>query len=238
MNCDVLDRYLDLYLDGELAAEERAEVEVHLRACGPCREAATIEARLRAAVRQTLLSVRAPGSLHEAVAQRVRDGRLPVHRTTLIVAYAAVVTVVAGAGYGAVAFFSATSPADDAVAVHLAASGSEVLGDRGQVTEFLKTHAPFAFQLPLEDREGVRLVGARVTTLGAVPAVVYLYDVDGQRVSVAQYPQGDLAEDHVRLDRRSGVTVASWFRPVMPVRKVVTRSLRGMLLGEMPGAPR
>ena len=212
MNCDVLTRYLDLYLDGELAVEERAEVEAHLRACEDCRGIASIEARLRAAVRHALGAVRAPRSLHDHVARRLRDhGRWSESQRTMVLAWAAVALVVIGVGYAAtMVVMPGRDPAADAVAAHVAATDSEVWGDRGHVTDFLLAHAPFAPRVPIEDREGVRLVGARVAQLGATPAVVYLYDVGGRRVSIAQYRSAEDQGPSMTLDHREGYAVATW----------------------------
>jgi hypothetical protein len=62
------------------------------------------------------------------------------------------------------------------------------------------------------DREGVRLLGARVTQLASgTPAVVYLYDVGGRRITVAQYPLPDgEAPSGLRLNRKDGLTVATF----------------------------
>ena len=100
MDCDVLSRYLDLYLDGELAIEERSEVEAHVRTCGACRAVVTAEARFRAVLRQQLLSVRAPGSLREQVRERLAARRRPVAMAWMPpLAYAAAVAAVAVLGY-------------------------------------------------------------------------------------------------------------------------------------------
>lgn len=213
MDCDTLTRYLDLYLDGELAVEERAEVESHLRGCTPCRDAAGAEARFRTAMQQTLLAVRAPRSLHEQVARRIRDRRAlaePQPRV-FVLAYAASLLMVVGAAYGGwVAVTRTADPADDAIAAHAALDGSEVFGDSKRVGEFLKVRAPFGFRVPIAERDGVRLVGARVTRLGSVPAIVYLYDVEGRQVSVAQYPTAEGAAGNLKLDHRDGYMVATW----------------------------
>ncbi|MBM4394818.1 MAG: zf-HC2 domain-containing protein [Deltaproteobacteria bacterium] len=211
MECEVLGRYLDLYLDGELAVEERAEIEAHLRGCESCRMAATHEARFRTAVRHAMLGVRAPRSLHEQVARRLRSRADEAPRVGMVVAWAASIAVVIGVAFGASTVLGPADPLDDAVAVHAAASGSEVWGDAARVTGFLRERAPFTFRVPIEDREGLRLVGARVTRLGTSPAIVYQYDLGGRRVSVAQYPLSDPARPGgLRMDQRRGYTVATW----------------------------
>jgi anti-sigma factor (TIGR02949 family) len=211
MECDAIGRYLDLYLDGELAAEERAEIETHLRDCGACREATGREARIRTSMRQALLSVRAPRSLHDQVARRLREGAWMEPQRTVVLSYAAVALLVVGVGYSATLFLPGrTSPSDDAVAVHRQTTGTEVYGDRTQVAAFLRDHAPFPTRVPVADQDGLKLVGARVTKLGEVPAVLYLYEADGHRVSIAQYPTSNEGAPGLVVDQRSGLMVATW----------------------------
>ncbi len=215
MDCEVLSRYLDLYLDGELALEERAEVEAHVRTCDECKTAISLETRFRAALRQSFSTIRAPGSLHEGVARRLREhragSRTPAWGPSL--AYAATLLVVAGAGY---AFLTMTAsppdPASSVVAAHTASSGTEVYGDVERVSTFLKEHAPFQAHVPIGDREGLRLIGARVTQLASgTPAIVYLYDLGGRRMTVAQYPAPEgAAPSGVRLGRQDGLTVVTF----------------------------
>jgi anti-sigma factor (TIGR02949 family) len=227
MDCETLSRYLDLYLDGELAVEERVEVEAHVRGCDACRRIVTGEARFRAVLRQQLLSVRAPGSLREAVHERLASRRRhsPLNWMPTL-AYAAAVAGVAVLGYAVIATYpKAPDPVAGAVAAHVAASGPEVSGDREQVESFLRTHAPFSYRLPLADREDIRLVGARVTRLNGLPAVVYQYEAGGKRFSVAQYqpPEGG-GEVAPRLDHQDGYTVATY----------PDRGLVQTLVGDLP----
>jgi len=213
MDCDAIARYVDLYLDGELAIEERAEVEAHLKTCGPCRAAATMEARFRTGLRQALLGLRAPGSLRQQVSRLMRDSQESTRpRFALTLGYAGAVVVMAVVGYAVVAaMWRSDDPADSAVAAHVASSDTEVYGDVAHVAAFLGKHAPFTFRVPIQDRDGVRLVGARVTALRDTPAVVYLYDVGDRRVSVTQYPyRPDSQDPGLKVDRRSGYTVATY----------------------------
>jgi anti-sigma factor (TIGR02949 family) len=213
MDCDALMRYLDLYLDGELAPEERAEVDAHLRTCPGCSGIATAENRFRGLVRQHLQSVRAPRSLRNAVQERLVERRRGAPATWMPpLAYAAAVAGIAVLGYAVIATYpKAPDPVLGAVAAHVAVSAPEVSGDREQVESFLRTRAPFPYRLPVAERDDVRLVGARVTRLSGVPAVVYLYDAGGRRFSVAQYLPPEGAEPPAaRLDHRDGYTVATY----------------------------
>lgn len=76
MSAHVLDR-LSLYLDGELAAAERSEVESHLRGCAPCARHLEELAAVDAAARE--LPVPAPPGYFDSLPARVR-ARLPRSR--------------------------------------------------------------------------------------------------------------------------------------------------------------
>lgn len=214
MDCETLARYLDLYLDGELALEERAEIEAHLRGCPQCRESASAEIRFRSGLRQAMLSARAPASLREQVVRRVRENANHAGNGRFLTSLlaAAAVLLIAVVGYGVISVWPLDEdPVEDLIKAHRASSGSEVFGNLEQVMEFLRTHAPFPFRLPQPEGPEARLVGARVTNLGSSPAVLYLYDVKGRRVTIAQYPARDEGPgSQVRLDRRSGFVVATY----------------------------
>ncbi len=214
MDCETLARYLDLYLDGELALEERAEVEAHLKGCPGCQEAAAAEVRFRTGLRQALLSARAPASLREQVSRRLQQEVSAAGNARFLPALlaAAAVLMIAVVGYGVLALWTVPEdPVQDVVEAHRVSSDSEVFGDRDQVLGFLRAHAPFRFRVPVPDGEDARLVGARVTRFGASPAVVYLYDVGGRRVTIAQYPAPDTGPGPgLRLDRRAGFVVATY----------------------------
>jgi len=214
MDCNTLERYADLYLDGELAFEERSEVEAHLKDCNDCREAVSHELRFRQGLRESLLSVRAPASLKENVRRRLRRERERLERPRYlpIISSAAAVMLLVILGYGVVYMFDdGSDPTEGAIAAHVAASGSEVHGTPGQVLSFLEKNAPFDYKVPLDDREGVRLIGARVTSLGSTPAIVYLYDIGGKSISVAQYRSAETGRDtDLKVGRRSGYVVATF----------------------------
>jgi len=211
MDCETLSRYLDLYLDAELAEQERAEVEAHLRGCEPCRQAAAAEVRFRVGLREALQAARAPASLREQVARRVRAEAHASSRWTTTLAVAAAILVIGVVGYGVVS--TVAPPADpmgEVVAAHQSAVNSEVFGTSDRVLDFLNTHAPFAYRVPLPEGPDVRLVGARVSRVGLEPAVLYLYDVAGRRVTIAQYPQHPGERLEPSLDRRAGYLVATY----------------------------
>jgi len=210
MTCEEAGRYEDLYLDGEMAPEERGRMEAHLAACPSCRLRVAEWVRLRAAVRQRMQEVQAPTSLREAVTHRLRGERSPLRRWVVPLALAASLAVVLLRVWPAAQ--DALAPLEEhAVATHLAVAGPEVQGDRATVESFLQGRVPFPVRVPLPDRPDIRLLGARIARVGARPAVVYLYDASGHRLSVTQYaPAGESLPAAPRIGQRDGLTVVTY----------------------------
>lgn len=70
MNCQEAQPHLATHADGELGGALRSEVEQHLSACGPCRDAVHDWRRLRAAANRVLCEAACPAALRAAVTAR------------------------------------------------------------------------------------------------------------------------------------------------------------------------
>lgn len=212
MVCEEAIRYEDLYLDGEMAPEERLRMEAHLAACLACRTRMAEWIRIRSIVRQRMGEVRAPASLRETLTHRLRRERLKDRRRVVALALAAsLVLAVPLAGFLWDRSERPIPLEDRAVAAHLAIAGPEVQGDRATIESFLQDRVPFPVRVPLPDQPGVRLLGARIARVGTQPAVVYLYDASGHRISVTQYaPAEEGLPPGPRLGRRDGLTVLTY----------------------------
>jgi len=212
MVCEEAVRYEDLYLDGEMAPDERLRMEAHLAACPACRNRVTEWLRFHTVVRQRMGEVRAPASLREALDHRLRRERNPSRRRLIPLALAASLALTLPLAKGLWSRPEDPLPLEDhAVATHLAIAGPEVQGDRATVESFLQARVPFPVRVPLPDQPGIRLLGARVARVGSRPAVVYLYDASGHRVSVTQYaPAGEDLPGAPRVGQRDGLTVVTY----------------------------
>lgn len=70
--CQEVLRELEVYLDGELAAEEAARVEVHLAECNPCFQRQEFVSTLRRIVREKCGRVeRLPGAARDRIRRAV-----------------------------------------------------------------------------------------------------------------------------------------------------------------------
>lgn len=67
MNCKDCVQELNGFLDRELSEAEIAQVEVHLKKCGPCEDLFTFKRELRVLVRECCREDEAPSSLRDSV---------------------------------------------------------------------------------------------------------------------------------------------------------------------------
>jgi mycothiol system anti-sigma-R factor len=226
MSCRELDSFVLPYLDGELEATERADIERHLAECPACAKHVHSEAAfrdvLRSRVRQSLEGQRAPDALRERVRRGIRAERRragAVRWATGGAAAAAVAVVVAGS------FWTLKQQQRDKL-VHDAA------------TRFYKQQLPFDLPAPghaaaeaysaAQLEHGVRLPqfqnaivkGARVSNIVDKPAVLVAYDVpapagDVHRANlyVIDDSRGDVPAQRLPsldLANERGVNVVIW----------------------------
>ncbi|PYQ03877.1 MAG: hypothetical protein DMF83_19850 [Acidobacteria bacterium] len=151
MSAHVLDR-LSLYLDGELAAAARSEVEAHLRGCSACAHHLEELAAVDAAARD--LPVPAPPGYFDSLPARVRARLPPPRRRTAPGWMWAAAAGVALAALTPLLFRQAASPLPEA----------ERTEDEARVA----TPPPTIANAPvIAPAEAPRLGGARAKTLAA-----------------------------------------------------------------------
>lgn len=72
VNCEEALRDLYGYLDGEITAERREHIRVHIEECGPCLDAFDFETDLRELVARTC-QTEAPDTLRDRVARAILE---------------------------------------------------------------------------------------------------------------------------------------------------------------------
>ncbi len=233
MDCAELARALDAYLDGELAARDRGEAEVHLTACPACRRLADAQGRVRAAVRLSLRVAMGPGapagSAPAAVLERLRAGlraeRAPAWRRWLTPLRMAAVAACA-AGVLVVLFTQGrTDPlVEDAVRKHSRDLPLEVtaaaLGPES-VAGWFAGKLDFNAAPPRFGGGGVRILGARLSHISDRPAAYVRYQAPRGRFGlfIIDDPERRFGEagravrvgdTTVRLANARGFNVAVW----------------------------
>lgn len=213
MTCESFYRFLDLFVDGELSPEENAEMVAHLQTCDRCRALAKAEILLKEKIREVYASKKAPNSLRLQVQEVVSREMSPFWRSKTFWGGALGIAVASCALLSLVFLSSGETPedlSDLAVKSHEEVTDQQVFGDAQKITKFLETHAPFKFKIPFQPSSSLNLVGAKVTNLGSRPAVLYFYDVQGKRLSVAQYPKMKPKRSKPRIFRKKHYLVATY----------------------------
>ena len=184
--CDTIDTLAMVYLDDELAAEERRELELHLHECVTCRDHLAAERKTRLALRARLAPPPAPALLRKRI-ERALDtedrGSAADSRRTAITRWALPGAAVAAAAASLVLFFGIqpsgdepkSSVAQEAVKVQRRPRPLEVQG--ASTGPWLAQHFEPDVTVPSFEDRGVRLVGARLVQVKEYDAAQIFYEV-------------------------------------------------------------
>ena len=184
--CDTIDTLAMVYLDDELAPEERRELELHLHECTGCRDHVGAERKGRVELRALLAPPPAPALLRARI-DRALDaadrGTAAEARRGALTRWFLPGTAVAAAA-AALALFVAIQPATDpprssiaqeAVKVQRKTRPLEVQG--ASTGPWLRQHYAQDVTVPSFDDRGVRLVGARLVQVRDYDAAQIFYEV-------------------------------------------------------------
>lgn len=190
MQCREAERLVDLSLDGEVTPREQAELDVHILECPRCRERSAahrwMHGSIRAKLQDSYEGLGAPGALKTRVQAELRDA----HRQTRAGAWrVALPLAMAVAVVAILSWTRSTAPTlspDEAVVHHTRNVLPEVRarGSAREVERFIERRLGRAFAVPAPEDRNLRLVGARVSSLGEDEAAHFMYDHRGARVSV------------------------------------------------------
>jgi len=216
-NCWTIDPLVTPYVDGELPAADREVVELHLRACRPCRARVMSEQAVRDLVttrKPSLKTSCAPAALRTRCQQSVaRDkaaaarsriflpGRLPLRPLAL----AATLVLIVGAAF----IYPLTESSSRVLAAELALDHMKCFMLNGA----LGTHhtvdtvesslvSAFGWQPNLPDRPeqaGLELVGERTCVYGEGRVAHVMYRQNGRPVSIFMLPDDGRAEETLNV---------------------------------------
>jgi len=227
MECLDLERLLPAYADGEFAASESTEAELHLAHCARCREQVESQIAFR-----VFLQTHAGTGPAASDTLRARIGRdLARERATenlrrfaAFSAMAAGLVVVASAGY-MVAGWSSSPPLNliaDAVDRHSRALPVEVTPAAGDVDSWFQGKVDFNVRAPrFRSPSGPQLVGARLANVREQQAAYFVYGDGGQkRMTLLVFPgstdrladgqRRQVAGHDVIMANERGYNVALW----------------------------
>lgn len=222
MNCPDVQKFIHAFMDGEFDEQEQVLVRAHLNTCQQCRAMAQFEEKLRERLRQGEPEVVAPPQLRarirraldEAEPQGVwaetGDGWAQRWLWKLIPAGVAAALLAGVVVSGRVEQSNEDAVVRESLAWHRQTVPMDVAGPGlEQVRRFLSDKVEFAVRPPVFKEPSTRLVGARLSNLGAHRAAYLRYQVGPQRVSVFIFDPTtvNLHGHAVRMGDRQGYMV-------------------------------
>ena len=222
MNCKQLEDLLSPYLDGELDATQRADVEQHLAKCPGCTRALKDLQVMHQALQAPALRHHASETLQQRIKLKLRDADARAQRGTWPrwAAVAATVVIAAALTWNFLPRGNAPAPDVDDAMVDAAVDQQQDAVQSGHLVQLSASYAKavqawftgkLAYVPPVPDlsTEGFALTGARLDTVHGVPAaaLVYQHGADVVTVFVCPAQHGDKDLD---TDSDDGYQVAYW----------------------------
>ena len=190
MNCPDVQKFIHAYLDGEFDEQEQVLVGAHLQTCQECRDMAQFEEKLRQRLRREQPQVVAPPELRARIRRALGEvepdeGWAQRWLWKLIPAGVAAALLAGVVVSGRLEQANEDPVVRESIAWHRQAVPMDVVGPGlEQVRRFLSDKVEFAVRPPEFKEPKTRLVGARLSNLGAHRAAYLRYQVGPQRVSV------------------------------------------------------
>jgi mycothiol system anti-sigma-R factor len=221
MDCREIDSLLYPFLDGELEAGERFEIESHLGDCPACMARLEAEQRLKDVVRDRVALAQAPAALRARVFSGVRaEQRKERAQHWLKISAAALVVCAAGSGVAWVRNSGLRERyTEDAALGHARKLPVEVQQDTNEAVESW-FDGKLDYHVEVPRLANARVTGARISNVSDKAAAYISYQAqsaDGRARRVGVYVMDDAenelsAEDwpEVRVTQSHGYNVATW----------------------------
>lgn len=213
MNCRLVRRHLDAFVDSELDPSSQLEFERHVSVCAGCQEHAAVLVSLKQATRDAYEDADMPEHLVARVADALaqadqgRSAASPLVRVVPLKMRHAVPMAAAAAAllvFGWVGNPGPTGTEDgqptvaaslggglfeDVVNLHSKQLPADVSGERGNeaVVSYFRDKLAFPVAPPAFQGLTARLIGARLSNVRERQAAAFYYDVGGHRVTLVVF---------------------------------------------------
>jgi anti-sigma factor RsiW len=217
MNCTAWKDKLDAYLDGELAAQESAAMDEHLRTCRDCAAEAFHRMQMKRATRAAAVRFTAAPGLQQRIAKSIAPKRRPL-AFLLSPAFAFAVALILIVAVSAVVMVS-HSTRERAVAelvdLHVAALASAnpvdvVSTDRHTVKPWFQGKLPFTFNLPELEGSQYKLVGGKLVYFDHRPGAHLIFELRKHELSLFIVQQTASAPAGLFSHAENGFSIESW----------------------------
>lgn len=200
MTCEELRACLDVYLDRELDVARSLDARAHLADCVDCQWAYAREGEFRALLKARLPQVAAPPELHARIRASLTAAERPsawarVPRALRWVSLPVAALALLALTFGLRAWMAPgpTPIVSELVSQHqvysrMATPAEIASADQAAVAGWLNQRVRFEVPVPDFSPAGIRLIGARLSSLSDREVAYLLYEKQGTRVSLFAFP--------------------------------------------------
>lgn len=220
MNCQELEALLHPYLDGELDAAQRRDVDAHLSGCPACQRQLQDFRTLSAALKSPELRYPAGDLLKQRLKFQLREAAMRSDRPRWprFAAAAAVTLMALGIGWG-LQHHEAEEQEDAMVEAVVDQQADAIThghptdfasSDPAAVGAWFKGKLAYAPPVPDLSAQGFALVGARLEKVEDQPAAAVVYQRDGEYLTVFVCAATEPGETDMDFDDEDDYHVAYW----------------------------
>ncbi len=219
MKCEDARRLVHAWLDGELDAAERLEIEGHLGTCAACASRYRGERETQAAIRGQGVRYLAPQGLEWRIRRAVRGAReRPRFDGPSVAAWIGIAAAAAVLLFGIYAVVLRPRAPEHALAQEIVADHIRSLmpghladvaaSDQHAVKPWFAGRVDFSPPVPNLDAQGFLLAGGRLDYAGGHPVAAVVYRRRQHVVNVFMWPSGGQSAQVAGADR--GYNVRHW----------------------------
>jgi anti-sigma factor (TIGR02949 family) len=195
MQCAEVQRFIDAYIDGEFADEDRAELDRHFEACESCRAEAVRQQKWKSLVRARLARPSAPYGLHARI-ERALDAETAPAPLWRRISWRVGPAVLVSAALAALILQVKEPPSSPlfqaSILDHTRNLPVEVASPNpDEVANWFQGKVDFPVRPP-RFGANAQLLGGRLERFGTHHAAYLVYNVDGRKVSVVVFDPNDL----------------------------------------------
>jgi anti-sigma factor RsiW len=205
---------LDSYIDGELAPDVRAAVEVHLQSCAACSADALARMRLKHSIRAAAHAYQPSPESRARIATQIAGKRSPLRFwTSPVLAAIAAILLIAISVPLIARHYARQRAVSEFLDLHIATLASanpvDVLSsDRHTVKPWFQGKLPFTFNVPDLANSPYTLLGGKLIYFNHAPEAQLLFSIRQHRISVFLLRNAPTAPAGAQTE--DGFTTESW----------------------------